>query len=217
MLQKKKGSSLAPTLRWLKDGPLSSARKYDACLINGFRFHTLKIEQCRRTQNSGVVLNATTSSETSGKDRSPIHGEVSYYGMVNEIIELNYYGQMTTLLFRCDWIDVRRGVKEDKAGFILVNPKYLLKLCEPFVLASQVRQVWYVEDPKEHGWYVVRKTQPRDSFDVDGGLSISEGDILDIQPTHEVEDTNVDENDVDLCWERNDLEWLEINLKTVQH
>ena len=35
---------------------------------------------------------------------------------------------------------------------------------EPFVLESQVQQVFYVEKPEDKDWLVVIKTEPRDLF-----------------------------------------------------
>ena len=36
---------------------------------------------------------------------------------------------------------------------------------EPYVLASQATQVFYVEDKRQKDWYVVVKTKVRDVFD----------------------------------------------------
>lgn len=37
---------------------------------------------------------------------------------------------------------------------------------EPFILATQAQQVWYVQDPLETYWSVVMRMTPRDNFDV---------------------------------------------------
>ncbi|MQL77652.1 hypothetical protein Taro_010061 [Colocasia esculenta] len=106
-------------------------------------------------------------------------------------------------------IDVRKGVKEDK-GFTLINPSHLLRTNEPFVLASQVEQVWYVEDPKNSGWFVVRKTRPRDLFDVQDGQTVDKEAILDIAPTHgNAKEHDVVDDEANMQWERNDVDWLE--------
>ncbi|KAH0650206.1 hypothetical protein KY284_030118 [Solanum tuberosum] len=41
-----------------------------------------------------------------------------------------------------------------------------LKTNEPFILADQASQVFYANNNSNKGWQVVRKTQPRDSFDI---------------------------------------------------
>jgi len=59
-----------------------------------------------------------------------------------------------------------RGYKEDMYGFILINSKRKLKTNEPYVLASQVQQVYNVKDTKDLNWLVVVKTKPRDWYDM---------------------------------------------------
>jgi len=94
---------------------------------------------------------------------------LDYFGVLTGIIELGYSGGNNVVLFRCDWWDVysmARGYKEDKYGFILVNSKRKLWTNEPFVLASQAQQVYYVKDTKDPNWLVVVKTKPRDWYDM---------------------------------------------------
>ncbi|KAK2637432.1 hypothetical protein Ddye_032224 [Dipteronia dyeriana] len=81
-------------------------------------------------------------------------GDVSYIGNVVDVIELDYYRGRKVALFKCDWIDINsnRGTKKDELGFTRVNPSCSLKTEEPFILASQAIQVFYVEDPVEPDW-----------------------------------------------------------------
>lgn len=64
-------------------------------------------------------------------------------------------------LFKCDWIDVHKknGMKVDEIGFTMVNLKRCLSKDrlqdDPFILASQTKQVFYVQDPVENDWCVV--------------------------------------------------------------
>lgn len=56
-------------------------------------------------------------------------------------------------------------MKIDEYDFTLVN----LEQCvndDPFVLSTQVKQVFYVLDPIDKGRYVVRKAKPRSLFDM---------------------------------------------------
>jgi hypothetical protein len=58
-------------------------------------------------------------------------------------------------LFRCQWIRLPNGVKTDKYGITNVNFRFLDYREQPFVLAKDVTQVFYVKDPdpasrKEH-------------------------------------------------------------------
>ncbi|CAN6685454.1 unnamed protein product [Malus baccata var. baccata] len=57
-------------------------------------------------------------------DRNPRYGDVDYYVVVINIIELDYHNGRKFILFDCDWYDVkskRFRTKNDEFGFILVN------------------------------------------------------------------------------------------------
>ena len=64
-------------------------------------------------------------------------------------------------LFKCDWIDVHKknGMKVDEIGFTMVKLKRFLSKDrvqdDPFILASQAKQVFYVQDPIDNNWCVV--------------------------------------------------------------
>lgn len=164
---------ISEEIKWLAKGPNKLARRFKGFLINGFRFHTKDRERKRRFQNSGVVVIAKTSNFASAKDKNPITGDVTYYGILKDIIELNYYEKFKVVLFKCDWIDVcqGKGIKQDEFGFTFVNPTRLMATGvhlgdEPYVLASQAQQVFYVEDPIDTDWHAVIKTKPRELFDM---------------------------------------------------
>ena len=136
----------------MAQGPNKTTSRFKKYLINGFRFRIKDINIRSKSQNSGVVVTAKTSSFASSKDNNPIVGDVSYFGNVVDVIELDYYGGRKVALFKCYWIDINsnQGTKKDELGFTLVNPSCLLKTEEPFILASQAIQVFYVEDHVEH-------------------------------------------------------------------
>ncbi|GMI85818.1 hypothetical protein HRI_002251100 [Hibiscus trionum] len=48
----------------------------------------------------------------------------------------------------------------------MVNVTRKLRTQEPYVLASQAEQVYYVKDIKDSNWQVVVKTKPRDLYDL---------------------------------------------------
>ncbi|KAH0678363.1 hypothetical protein KY284_019448 [Solanum tuberosum] len=88
---------------------------------------------------------------------------VIYYGIIQDIIEIDYWGCFSVVLFRCDWFHN----EVDKYGLTWV---YFNKKCntnDPFVLASQVHQVFYVEDPIEKNVYYVRNKVPMDLYDLE--------------------------------------------------
>ncbi|KAF2323872.1 hypothetical protein GH714_002801 [Hevea brasiliensis] len=154
------GTSVSNDIVSLGIGPNKVAKRFSGFIINGIRFHTSAREEQRLTQNSGVV----NISEVGG---------VNYYGRIQDIIELNYYGAFKVVMFKCDWFDVHHnmGVKQDEYGFTLLNFSRLIHTGEkvdddPYVFSSQVEQVFYVQDPKNTNWHAVVKVKSRDSFDV---------------------------------------------------
>ncbi|KAG8369808.1 hypothetical protein BUALT_Bualt14G0052300 [Buddleja alternifolia] len=82
-----------------------------------------------------------------------------------------YTNGIKFLMFKCDWVDPEKGVKQDEYNFTFVNFNHLLHnnnmpIDEPFILSTQADQVWYVPDPLQTGWNVVMKITPRDHFDI---------------------------------------------------
>ncbi|WMV09205.1 hypothetical protein MTR67_002590 [Solanum verrucosum] len=63
----------------------------------------MKRDSQGKTQNYGVTLSATTDSFASARDQNPIDGEVVYYGVIKDIIEIDYWGCFSVVLFKCDW------------------------------------------------------------------------------------------------------------------
>lgn len=76
------------------------AKRYTAYFINGYQFHTLKRDTCCKTQNSGLTLSATTDSFASASDQNPIDREVIYYGVIQDIIEIDYQDCFSIVLFK---------------------------------------------------------------------------------------------------------------------
>ena len=96
-----------------------------------------------KTQYYRVTLSAMTHSFASCRDQKPIDGEVVYYGGIQDIIEIHYRGCFSFVLFKCDWFHNEL----DEFGLTRV---YFNKLCsteDPFVLASQVHQLFFMKDP----------------------------------------------------------------------
>ncbi|KAH0695088.1 hypothetical protein KY285_022185 [Solanum tuberosum] len=120
-------------IKQLSRGPNSIAKRYSGYLINGYRFHVRQCDARRKTQNSGVTLVASTTTFASSKDKNPIAADLTYYGRIVDIVELDYFGHFKVVLFKCDWYEV----ENDTYGLTYV---YFNKRCsqeEPFVLGSQ--------------------------------------------------------------------------------
>lgn len=155
-------SDVSHKLKYLSRGPNKIAKRFSGYVINGYRFHTKQRDARRRTQNSGVTLESVTESFASSKDENPITNSVTYYGSITEIIEVDYYGKSKFVLFRCDWFEA----EDDEYGLVCVYFNKRCSMDDPFVLASQVHQCFYIQDPSNENRNYVVKTVPRDLFDM---------------------------------------------------
>ncbi|KAK9289285.1 hypothetical protein L1049_017761 [Liquidambar formosana] len=157
--EKSSSSSVSNTLKWLARGPREELMSYSGYIINGIRFHTKDAE--KSTQNSGVSIKAETMCRSSARDNTQVIGKISYYGIIRDIILLDY-NTFRVPIFRCDWANIVNGVKIED-GFTLVNLHEGLSQFErdPFILASHAEQVFYSRDSDTSSWYVVLRAPPR--------------------------------------------------------
>ncbi|KAJ7976620.1 Transposon, En/Spm-like protein [Quillaja saponaria] len=94
--------------------------------------------------------------------------ELDFYGMVTDIIKLQYFGTNNSIvLFQCDWYDSDKGVKIDSLHG-LVDIKYRSRLAsnEPFILASQPHQVYYARYPhrRRNAWWAICNMKARNNY-----------------------------------------------------
>ncbi|XP_024046554.1 uncharacterized protein LOC127900287 [Citrus sinensis] len=94
---------------WLANKPRLSVVTFSGYEINGFNFTTRDRDCNRVTQNSGVRVVANTLQISSSKDKSPHFGDMTFYGVIDEIWQLDYLMVKKTL-FKCDWVDDRGQV-----------------------------------------------------------------------------------------------------------
>ncbi|GJV90067.1 hypothetical protein Tco_1534005 [Tanacetum coccineum] len=135
--------SVSETVRWISYGPRATIVKYEAYNINGYTFRT-KSNDGIVYQNSGVSVEAVDlhiSKEVATTRKA------FYYGVLQEIWVLDYRFRQIPL-FKCDWVNHKAGgVKHDpNLGYTLVDLNSLGHKDDPFILASQARQVFYVKD-----------------------------------------------------------------------
>jgi hypothetical protein len=148
-------------------GLKETAVKYNKYVVNGKLFHTLAHDVGMRTQNSGVCVQ-TVEGET-------------YYEQLTDIVEVEYYDRTTYVLFKCNWVDpmMDRGFKIDEYDLVFVNFNHLvhrgeLIKDEPYVLTSQVDQVFCVEDGRNLNLVCAVMTKPRNVYDVGQGEGSNE-------------------------------------------
>ena len=138
------------TLRLLGMGPCWDIDTCQGYNINGYIFYTIKQNDKSTVQNNGVRIDAFQDEV----------GSDTYYDRIEEIWELNYV-KFKVPLFRCRWVNIRTGVKVDKEGFTLVDLTKVGYANEPFVLAKQVEQIFYIKDPANKKLHVVRDGKRR--------------------------------------------------------
>ncbi|KAL0561366.1 hypothetical protein IC582_001791 [Cucumis melo] len=113
-------SGVLDNLRWIAHGLHPFVITYSGYAINGCRYHTKSSEKDRSVQNSGVSLVAKTMQLSSSKDKNPVIGDMSLYGVIQEIWELNY-NTFNVPMFKCDWVQNSGGVQIDELGYTLVD------------------------------------------------------------------------------------------------
>ncbi|KAH0657059.1 hypothetical protein KY285_031941 [Solanum tuberosum] len=126
-LHKGDDSRIMEYLLSLSRGPTQYSTRSNGYIVNGYRFHVEVYDKKLRTQNCGVVVVGENDKDSDSLD---------YYGVLTDVIELQFVMDRRVTLFQCNWFDVYDEISGDK--------KDEFRFC----------------------WKVVRKTQPRDSFDI---------------------------------------------------
>lgn len=208
-MEEEEGSThLIKDLKSLASGPDKSVTRYTSCSIRGIRFHTRDRDMNRRTQNSGVVVRG----EHQGED-------IDFYGVVRDIIELSYLGGNRVLLFKCDWWDLSKtkGMQKDEHKFISVNVTNTWYKDEPFSLACQADQVFYLKDVKfGNNWRVVERAQPRGNYDVPMEEA-EDDDELGTEEPYQQEEAHeevypVEVDDVEAVLRRDDMDMTPVDM-----
>ena len=143
-------------IRWLAWGPEWNVATYEGYDMNGYTFYTKRRDDKSTMQNSGVTLIALSRETSRGKETQVKSNRSSYLGFIDEIWELDYHNNVKFVLLRCQWVDNKRGVQTDpELGFTLVDLDKVGYLDEPFILANQAKQVFYVRDPSNSACHIV--------------------------------------------------------------
>lgn len=133
----------------------SEVRSYSGCMVNGVQFYTVEHDNRRTTQNSGIMVSSDD--------------KLNYYGVLNEILELKYAKRRRVIMFKCRWFDtdIKKNRQRVDLGFTSINTSQYWYVDEPFILANQVKQAFYLDDPKfGNSWKVVQVVQNQRIWDV---------------------------------------------------
>jgi hypothetical protein len=129
-------STIHPQLALLARGPSSTIVKFQAYYINGYTFYTRDQDRKTTHQNSGVRIDAMDSNNSKN----------SYYGVIEEIWKLEYE-PLNIPLFLCQCVKLTGGgIRKDQYGMTIVDLTKIGFKDEPFDLAKNVHQVFYVKD-----------------------------------------------------------------------
>nr|GEU92309.1 hypothetical protein [Tanacetum cinerariifolium] len=129
--------------------------KYQGYVINGYTFYTKEQDDKSTLQNSGVTLIASTIelSTVNRKERSK-NTKKAYYGVIQNIWELHYNSTVIPL-FKCKWVNNKKGFDVDEDGFTTVNLSINGYRSEPFILAKLATKAFYVKDPNDQRLHAV--------------------------------------------------------------
>nr|ABA98663.1 transposon protein, putative, CACTA, En/Spm sub-class [Oryza sativa Japonica Group] len=128
-------------LAFLARGPSGSIATFQGYEINGYTFYTRAQDMKSTNQNSDVRIDAIGHDGTTS----------TYYGAIEDIWELDY-GSLKVPLFRCHWFKLTGGgVTINDSEMTTVDLNKVGYLDEPFVLANDVTEVFYVKDMSSKG------------------------------------------------------------------
>ncbi|KAL5569407.1 hypothetical protein UlMin_025982 [Ulmus minor] len=131
---------------------------WHSCIVNGVRFHCKDRDDKFKTQCSGVCT---------GGDHESV--SFTYYGVLLEILELEFIYQRKVFMFRCKWYNTdpkcKRIVVEHNLTSLDVTSEWYAE--DPFILATQAQQVFYLSDrSRGKNWMVVQKVNHRNIYDI---------------------------------------------------
>lgn len=144
-------STISNDLYALANEPNLIVHSYPGCMVNGVRYETKMRDDRRTTQNSGVYVEAEYNGASS-----------AFFGVIDEIWEVTFLYWNKVILFKCSWFDTDIGRVKNEYNFTTIKTDSLWFENEPYVLADQVKQVYYVDDKKKgDSWKVVQKVSHR--------------------------------------------------------
>ena len=145
-------SAVSDDLYALANMPNPIIHSYPGCMVNGVRYHTKNRDERRTTQNHGVCVEVEVDDAT--KD---------FYGVIDDIWEVSYLYWNKVIVFKCSWFDTSKNASVKKEyNYNSIRVDHLFFEDEPYALADQARQVFYVDDIKNgDSWKVVQKVNHR--------------------------------------------------------
>lgn len=97
------------------------------------------------------MVEAKSMQLSSSKYKNPILASRTYFGVIEEID----YVLFIMPLVKCKWVDNNIDVQTDQLGFTQVDLGKATYMTEPFIMATQEQQVFYMTVPYDKQWSIV--------------------------------------------------------------
>ncbi|KAL9688997.1 hypothetical protein QQ045_033426 [Rhodiola kirilowii] len=163
-------------LQWVHDISLGFDHKVECTntyKINNYRF-------CTEGFNAG-------KRKTCCQLQLKVQGGGYFYGGIEEIINMRcrHSDHLKFVLFKCRWFDPTHVLSTPSTGIVEVNSNRVYQPYDPFILAQQAEQVYFIDFPGQpqrtsQGWRAVCRVKPTNTIDLsvadipfqdDGGTS----------------------------------------------
>ena len=148
------GQAVDDALYALAMGPDTRVRHYESCVFGDVRYDTLARDEGRKTQNSAIM-----STDTYGRVTTEMYANITY------IVQLQYISSFedrrcVVLLCR-RWYNLFSRITKPRADdyFKSMNVKAAHQTNEPFILANQATQIFFLEDTfaRSDDWRVLQR------------------------------------------------------------
>jgi hypothetical protein len=144
-------------LKQVARGFATRVKSFTVYDVNGYRFRIRSHEE-----NRPNLKTTCTGVHTPGND------DRDYYGIVEEIYELNFEGPqaLKPVVFKCHWFDPEVIRRADDIGQVEIRKDSVYKGEDVYIVAQQATQVYYLpwacqKDKDLEGWYLVHLVSPR--------------------------------------------------------
>ena len=131
--------STKKTLTWLAVGLMFDVISCIGYEVYNCIFYTKPMDEKSIIQNCGVTLEAESMQFSTSKDTNPVVGSMAYYGIIEEIWEVDYT-KFFVLVLKCKWVDNKSEVKIDESEFTLVDFRKIGYQYESFIMVQQASQ-----------------------------------------------------------------------------
>jgi hypothetical protein len=142
-------------------------KHHKAMWCNGRKFHIKKLDETRKTSDSGITEVFRVTNVSSRSDIHPREFENRYYGYLNDTLECDF-NSFKLVLFDLKWYRLRmherdeeRNVIQHANGFTNIKTMMFERGHDRYVFPRQCEQVFYSNVPSERHWSFVVRYDPR--------------------------------------------------------